>query len=69
MSTSNILTSYGPTPSSFSLTTERELSHKVTKLVEEFPLGFLASATTKALALGLLAGVVAKTLKPLSNTL
>jgi hypothetical protein len=69
MSTSNILTGYGPTPPSFNLTTRRELSHKDINLVEELLLGFLAGAVTKALPLGLLAGAVAETLKPLSSTL
>jgi hypothetical protein len=58
----HILTVYGPTPPSFSLTTGRENSHKDTKLVEELSLGFLAEAVTKALPLGLLVGAVAKTL-------
>ena len=59
----------GPTPPSFSITIGRTLSHKVIKLVEELPLGFLAGAVTEALPLGLLAGAVAKTLKLLPNTL
>jgi hypothetical protein len=58
----HILTGYGPTPLSFSLTTGRKHSHKDIKLVEELPLGFLAGAVTKALLLGLLAGAVAETL-------
>jgi hypothetical protein len=58
----SILTGYGPTPPSFSLTTGREHSHKDIKLVEELSLGFLAGAITKALSLGLLAGAVAETL-------
>jgi hypothetical protein len=58
----HILTGYGPTPPSFSLTTGREHSHKDIKLVEELSLGFLAGAVTKALSLGLLAGAVAETL-------
>ena len=32
------------------------LSHKIIKLVEELPLGFVAGAVTEALPLGLLAG-------------
>jgi hypothetical protein len=59
MSTSNVLTGYGSTPPSFILTTGRELSHKDTKIIEELSLGFLAGAVTKALSLGLLAGVFA----------
>jgi hypothetical protein len=63
MSTSiHILTGYGPTPPSFSLTTGRKHNRKDIKLVEELPLGFLAGAVTIALSLGLLAGVVAETL-------
>jgi hypothetical protein len=63
MSTSiHILTGYGPTSPSFSLTTGRENSHKDIKLVEELLLGFIAGAVTKALSLGLLVGAVAKTL-------
>jgi hypothetical protein len=38
-------------------------------LVEELSLGFLGGAVTKALLLGLLAGPVAETLKPVSSTL
>jgi hypothetical protein len=59
---SHILTGYGPTPPSFSLTTGRDHSHKDIKLVEELSLGFLAGEVTKALSLGLLAGAVAETL-------
>jgi cytochrome c biogenesis protein CcdA len=58
----HILTGYGPTPLSFSLTVGRKHSHKDIKLVEEMSLGFLAGAVTIALPLGLLAGAVAKTL-------
>jgi hypothetical protein len=57
-----ILTCYGPTPPSFSLTTGREQSHKDTKLVEELLLGFLLGEVTKSLPLGLLVGAVAETL-------
>jgi hypothetical protein len=57
-----ILTSYGTTPPSFSLTAGRKHSHKDIKLVEELSLGFLAGAVTIALPLGLLAGAVAETL-------
>jgi peptidoglycan biosynthesis protein MviN/MurJ (putative lipid II flippase) len=57
-----ILTSYGPTPPSFSITTERKHSHKDINLVEELSLGFLVGAVTIALSLGLLAGAVAETL-------
>ena len=69
MSTSNILTGYGPTPPSFSLATGRKLNHKVIKLIEQLSLGFLAGAVTEALSLGLLAGAVAKTLKLFPSTL
>jgi hypothetical protein len=63
MSTSiHILTGYGPTPPSFSLTARRNYIHKDVKLVEELPLGFLSGVVTKALSLGLLAGAVAETL-------
>jgi hypothetical protein len=55
-----ILTGYGPTPPSFSLTTGRKHIHEDIKLVEELSLGFLAGAVTIALSLGLLAGAVAK---------
>jgi hypothetical protein len=57
-----ILTGYGPTPPSFSLTVGRKHSRKDIKLVEELLLGFLVGATTIALPLGLLAGAVAETL-------
>jgi hypothetical protein len=57
-----ILTDYGPTPPSFSLTTGRKHSHKDIKLVEELLLGFVAGVVTKALQLGLLEGIVAETL-------
>jgi hypothetical protein len=43
-------------PPSVSLTTGRNLSHKIIKLVEELSLGFLAGAVIEALSLGLLAG-------------
>jgi hypothetical protein len=58
----HILTCYGPTPPSFTLTTGREHSHKDTKLIEELSLGFLAGAVIKALSLGLLAGAIVETL-------
>jgi hypothetical protein len=58
----HILTGYGPTPPSFSLTVGRKHSHKDIELVEELSLGFLAGAVTKALQLGLLAGAVVETL-------
>ena len=58
----HILTGYGPTPPSFSLTTGRDHSHKDINLVEDLPLGFLTGAVTKALSLRLLAGAVAETL-------
>jgi hypothetical protein len=57
-----ILTGYGPTPPSFSLTAGRKHSHEDFKLVEELSLGFLAGAVTIALSLGLLVGAVAETL-------
>ena len=56
MNTPTFLTGYGTTPPSFSLTTGRKLRHKVIKLIEELPLGFLAGAVTEALSLGLLLG-------------
>jgi hypothetical protein len=59
MSTPIFLTSYGPTPPSVSLTTGRKLSHKIIKLVEELPLGFLAGAVIEVLSLRLLAGASA----------
>ena len=63
MSTSTyILTVYGPTPPSFSLTVGRKHSHEDIKLVEELSLEFLAGAITIALSLGLLAGTVEETL-------
>ena len=65
----HILTGYGPTPPSFSLTTGREHSHKDIKLIEELLLGFIAGAVTKALTLGLLVGAVAETLNLRSDTL
>jgi hypothetical protein len=69
MSTPTFLIGYGPTPPSFSLTIGRKLSHKVIRLVEELPLGFLAGVVTEALQLGLLAGPLAKTLKTLAQHL
>jgi hypothetical protein len=57
-----ILTSYGPTHPSFSLTTRRKHSCEDIKLIEELSLGFLAGAVTIALPLGLLASAVAETL-------
>jgi hypothetical protein len=57
-----ILTGYGLTPPSFSLTPGRKHSREDIKLIEELPLGFLERAVTIALPLGLLAGVVAETL-------
>jgi hypothetical protein len=63
MSTSTyILTGYGPTPPSFSLTTGRKHSREDIKLVEELLLGFLAGAVTIALPLGLLVDAVVETL-------
>jgi hypothetical protein len=63
MSTSTyIITVYGPTPPSFSLTAGRKHSCKDIKLIEELSLGFLARAVTIALPLGLPTGVVAETL-------
>jgi hypothetical protein len=63
MSTSiHILTGYGPTTPSFSLTAGRKHSRKDVELVEELSLGFIAGAVTKALSLGLLVGAVAETL-------
>jgi hypothetical protein len=53
---------YGPTTPSLSLTTRRKHGHKDIELIEELSLGFLAREITIALSLGLLAGVVAKTL-------
>jgi hypothetical protein len=58
----HILTGYGPTPPSFSLTIGREHSHKDIKQIEELPLGFLVGAFTKALPLGLLVGAITKAL-------
>jgi hypothetical protein len=58
----HIITGYGPTPPSISLTAGRKHSCKDIKLVKEMPLGFLAGAVTIALSLGLLAGVVVETL-------
>ena len=59
-----ILTGYGSTPLSFSLSIGRKHSHKNIELAEELSLGLLAGATSKTLPLGLLAGAVAETLKP-----
>ena len=58
----HILTGYGPTPPSFSLTTGRKHSHKDIKLIEELSLGFLAGAITEALPLWLLASAIIETL-------
>jgi hypothetical protein len=69
MSTPTFLTGYGPTPPSFSLTTRRNLSHKVINFIEELSLGFLASVVIEALPPGLLASAVAKTIKLFRNTL
>ena len=60
--TFHILTGYGPTPLSFSLTTGRKHSRKDIKLIEELSLGFLAGEVTIALSLGLLEGAVEETL-------
>jgi hypothetical protein len=57
-----ILTGYGPTPPSFSLTAGRKHNRKDIELIEELSLGFLAGAVTIALPLGLLAGAVVETL-------
>jgi hypothetical protein len=63
MSTSTyILTGYGTTPPSFSLTAGRKHSCKDVKLSEELLLRFLEGAITIALSLGLLTGAVAETL-------
>ena len=58
----HILTSYGPTPPSFSLITRRKHNREDIKLVEEPSLEFLVGAVTIALPLGLLEGAVAETL-------
>ena len=57
-----ILTGYGPTPPSFSITVGRKHSQKDIKLIEELSLGFLVGAVTNARSLGLLASVVAETI-------
>jgi hypothetical protein len=43
----HILTSYGPTPSSFSLNAGRKHNHWDIELAEELPLGLLAGETSK----------------------